>query len=350
MKFQTLLVSIAWVSLTVLRAAAPAAAGGYPPPRPQDAEPTALHATRIILLGTGGGPVARARRSQPASLLVVDGTPYLIDAGDGVVRQLKLAGYDPQQISRIFITHYHLDHYAGVEPLLGFIWVNRNEITLKAPPVEIYGPPATQFIVDAALRYLSVTDRIFNANGSMMPMKPMFEARDILHDGTFYHDGLIRVTAVENTHYHLKPGSAAYLAGDKSYSYRFDTPNGSVVFTGDTGPSAAVTRLATRADVLVSEVVDEEALARYMQSTMHLTPQLARVVAFHMQNEHLTPADVGKMAARAHVGMVILHHFGPGLDSETDTSGYTAGVKQHYSGPVIAGRDLLEYDLYPRAR
>src|SRR6185437_1157513 len=61
--------------------------------------------TRVILLGTGGGPVARRLRSQPANLLIVDGRPYLIDAGEGVVRQLAWGGYQPPQIRTIFITH-----------------------------------------------------------------------------------------------------------------------------------------------------------------------------------------------------------------------------------------------------
>lgn len=308
----------------------------------------AIHSTRIVLLGTAGGPVARKFRSQPATLLIVDGRPYLIDAGEGVVRQLAWAGVTPAQIAAIFFTHHHLDHDAGLEPLMGFIWSERNleRHAAKSPaaPVQIYGPAATKFLVRTSLDFLSVSERTFNSHGVIMPLpaRTMFAAHDITHDGLVYQDDLIRVTAAENTHYHNLPGTAAYLAGDKSFSYRFDTPARSVVFTGDTGPCAAVTRLAQGADVLVSEVISE----KFVEQLTRAIPGQAKkreALAFHMLNEHLIPEEIGKMAEKAHVGAVILTHIVPGLDSETDATAYTAGVRKYYSGPVIAGRDLLEY-------
>jgi ribonuclease BN (tRNA processing enzyme) len=62
------------------------------------------------------------------------------------------------------------------------------------------------------------------------------------------------VTAVENTHFQFKEGSPAY-GKFKSYAYRFRAGEKSIVFTGDTGPSEAVTNLAKGADILVSEAL-----------------------------------------------------------------------------------------------
>lgn len=300
--------------------------------------------TRIILLGTGGGPVARKFRSQPANLLVVNGKPYLIDAGAGVVRQLAWAGYQPPSIRTIFITHHHIDHDAGLEPLMSFIWVNSSMTGRLRPVVEIYGPPRTRYLVRAALTYLGVSERIFRSEMNLPPAAPMFTAHDVARDGMFYDDGTIRVIAAENTHYHFRPGTPSY-GKDLSFSYRFDTPNGAVVFTGDTGPSPAVVKLARGARVLVSEVIDPAAVIRQMEQAGHLSPRLAQQATYHMEEEHLTPENVGKMASAAGVGVVILTHFGPGLDSETTTTQYTAGVESQFSGPVIPGRDLFEYDL-----
>ena len=303
------------------------------------------HTTRVILLGTGGGPVDRKFRSQTANLLVVDGKPYLIDAGDGVVRQLAWTGYKPDQIRNIFITHHHLDHNAGLEPLMSFMWSDSNSDGIIHPTFQIYGPPATNYLVHAALDYLSVSERIFGSEMKLTPAAPMFSVHEILNDGLAYRDNVVRVTAAENSHYRFKPGSPSYHK-DKSYAYRFDTLSGSVVFTGDTGPSVAVTKLAHGADVLVSEVIDEEATEKNMQDAWHLSPQLAKQVGFHMAHEHLTPEEVGKMASGAHVRLVILTHFTPGLDRETDMTGYVSGIHKYFAGPVIAGKDLFEYDLY----
>jgi ribonuclease BN (tRNA processing enzyme) len=300
--------------------------------------------TRIILLGTGGGPVARKLRSQPANLLVVDGRPYLIDAGDGVVRQLAWAGYQPVQIRTIFITHHHIDHDAGLEPLMSFIWFNAGVAGRLHPDVQVYGPPGTRDLIRAALEYLSVPERIFRSELTLPPAAPMFKAHDIAKAGRFYEDNEVRVTAAENTHYQFRPGSPSF-GRDESFAYRFDTPHGSVVFTGDTGPSQAVESLARDADVLVSEVIDPPAVMRQMEAAGHLPPRLAQAATFHMEHEHLAPEEVGRLAAAAHVRLVMLTHFGPGADSETDMSRYTSGVARTFSGPVIAGRDLLEQDL-----
>src|ERR1700744_3146512 len=68
--------------------------------------------TKLVLLGTQGGPRVNAERAQPSNLLVVNGTNYVIDAGNGVARQLSLAGVTAAAVHTIFITHNHDDHNA----------------------------------------------------------------------------------------------------------------------------------------------------------------------------------------------------------------------------------------------
>jgi len=339
---------LAPLALAATADALPATAGTSPSLSPAPVAPS----TRIILLGTTGGPGIKRRRSNPAALLVVNGRPYLIDAGAGVLHQLGLAGYAPWQVRTVFITHNHMDHNAGLEPLISYSWYSLNQnlgVTdgkSPLPPVQIYGPRSTTFLVDTALKFLSVSERIFQANyqDAYAPAAGMFVGHDITRNGVFYDDGTVKVTAVENTHFHFQPGQPAARMGDKSYSYRFDTPNGSVVFTGDTGPSPAVAALARGADVLVSEVLDVELLKGQWLSQYH--HPLSGATLLHMQREHLTPGEVGKLAAQAGVKAVILYHIVPGLDSETDSTPYTAGVRRWFSGPVIEGTDLMEYDVY----
>ncbi|MEO8746168.1 MAG: MBL fold metallo-hydrolase [Rhodanobacter sp.] len=334
------------VAMAAPQRAAQAAASALP------AHAASVPSTRVVLLGTTGGPGIKRARSNPASLLIVNGTPYLIDAGAGVLRQLALAGYAPWQVRTIFITHNHMDHNAGLEPLISYSWYSLNQnlgvtdARSPLPPVQIYGPPSTEFLVHTSLQYLSVSERIFQANyaDAYAPAASMFVGHDIAKDGVFYDDGKVKAMAVENTHFHFRPGQLAYRKGDKSYSYRFDTPNGSVVFTGDTGPSPAISKLAQGADVLVSEVLDADMLKGQWLTQYH--HPLSGETLLHMQREHLTPEEVGKLAAQAHVKMVILYHIVPGLDSETDSTPYTAGVKRYFSGPVIEGSDLMEYDIY----
>ncbi len=82
----------------------------------------------------------------------------------------------------------------------------------------------------------------------------------------------------------------------KSYSYRFETPEGSVVFTGDTGPSASVTKLAMHATVLVSEVITANDYLSTMQAMAKtpITEEQQKRNVMHMSEVHLLPEEVGK--------------------------------------------------------
>jgi len=312
---------------------APAAAA----PAPSDSP------TRIVLLGTGAGPIPRKLRSQPASLLVVNGAPYLIDAGAGTTRQLAYAGYAPADIRNIFITHHHIDHNADLGAMIAFTWIGDNQRRLAAaPPVQIYGPPATGQLVAAAIEFLSVSERIYSSEVPMFGASGRYQAHNIKSDGVVFQDANVRVTAAENSHFNI-PKSAPNYGVDKSYSYRFDTSDRSVVFAGDTGPSDALTRLAQGADVLIVEVADVDATMKAVGETMHLSPPQLAAMRFHTEQEHLTPEAIGKLATAAHVKTVILTHISPGADDETDASRYTADVRKVFSGTVIAGRDLLEF-------
>jgi len=312
------------------------------PAAPSPASPE-LSSTRLILLGTGAGPIPRKERSQPANVLIVGGRPYLIDAGNGVSRQLAHVGLVPSDIRTVFITHHHIDHNADMGALMSYAWLEDNKRNDKnVAPMRFYGPASTAALVQAAYSFLAVSERIFRAGVPMAASAGRFEGHDITAAGEVFRDDRVVVTAVENTHY-MTAQNGAPASTDKSYSYRFDTPGRSVVFCGDTGPSEALATLAKGADVLVCEVNDLEASMKEFAATTHLPPQALKAVRMHMERQHITPEQIGMLAQKAGVKSVVLTHFSPGMDGETDASKYTDGVRKHFSGSVIAGRDLLEY-------
>jgi ribonuclease BN (tRNA processing enzyme) len=294
---------------------------------------------QILLLGTHGGPALTRQRSEPATLLIVDGRPYLIDCGIGTMRRLLDAGVPSQTIGTIFITHNHPDHALGLADVMADdVHYLDMDAPDSRPEFNIYGPPETPSLVRAAFDYIRIPYAIFAAEpiGRSELLDP-FKAHAIDRDGLVFEDDRIRVTAAENTHYQLMP--AKYHATMKSYSYRFDTHYGAIVFTGDTGPSAAVDALANGADVLVSEVEDLNAMVKDARAAG--TAGNAEALVHHMRAEHLPMQAVGQLASRATVKAVILNHFLGGQDGER----FAAGVRKYYSGPVFAGEDLARYCL-----
>jgi ribonuclease BN (tRNA processing enzyme) len=132
----------------------------------------------------------------------------------------------------------------------------------------------------------------------------------------------------------------------KSYSYRIETPHGVIVFTGDTGPSDAVTRLAKGADVLVAEASsrdrkDRVRFIRSMAARNHWSPQRVQAFRAHFISEHLDTGNIGELAPKAGVKAVMLYHYDP-LD-KADQAAYVRGVKTRFAGVVFAPDDLDRY-------
>ena len=80
--------------------------------------------TRLITLGTVAGPHPRPHRAQFSNLLIVNGTLYVIDAGDGVTRRIAKAGFNVRDVGVVFVTHHHDDHTAGLGTLMSAAWVH----------------------------------------------------------------------------------------------------------------------------------------------------------------------------------------------------------------------------------
>ena len=296
--------------------------------------------SRLIILGTKSGPVPAVGRAQTADVLTVNGTHYLIDAGDGVVRRLTRVGISIREIGTIFITHAHSDHTGG---LPGLLQTSYDES--RKEPTDIYGPPGTDILVNAVKSYLSVNTDIRMSDGTRTARPEDIIRAHVLGTGAVFRDGNVSVDAVENSHFHFAPGSPAY-GRYRSYSYRFAARDRTIVFTGDTGPSDAVTELAKGADLLVAEVLDpDQARDTRVKNGdwARMSPVQQEAFMHHMREEHLTPEDVGDMATRAGVKAVVLTHILTGPDSTDDYRRFVVRVKRRFSGPVTAAKDLMQF-------
>ncbi|MGB7177842.1 MAG: hypothetical protein WBD33_13420, partial [Xanthobacteraceae bacterium] len=63
----------------------------------------------------------------------------------------------------------------------------------------------------------------------------------------------------------------------------------------------------------------------------------------HMHEEHVTPEDVGRMAAKAGVKAVVMTHLGPKVDQEQDYSNYADEARKYFSGPIMLAKDLMKF-------
>ncbi len=293
--------------------------------------------TRLITLGTSAGPPPRAHRAQSSNLLIVDDALYVVDAGDGVARRLAKAGINVREIGTVFITHHHDDHTAGLGTLLSVAW-DQN----RSKPINVYGPHRTVELVKAAVQYFTISAEIRIADGGRtVPIAQVFFGHDV-GTGVVYQDANVKVTAVENSHFAFHDGPA--FGKHKSYSYRFETPDRVIVFTGDTGPSDAVTELAKSADLLVSETSSCQDRMQEMTNDgrwQAMTPAEQAGIMRQATQGHMTLDVIGKMATSANVKTVVLSHLTHKPDG--DYRPWAEEVKKHFSGQVLIAKDLMEF-------
>jgi ribonuclease BN (tRNA processing enzyme) len=324
---KTWFVSLALISCTA--AVMPASAQNTP-------APSASKAGGWITLGTTGGPRAFTGRSQPANALVAGGDVYLVDAGDGATEQLAAAGIQLAQVRGIFLSHLHFDHTGGLWGLLGL------RLQQEIPgAITIYGPPGTKAMVDGLVAAMKpAADAGYGYAGSRFAAPASTVKVVELRDDMTIAEGPLRVLVGENTHYSYPAGSPEDAAF-KSFGFRFELPGRIICYTGDSGPSDRLVELASNADLLVSELIDIDALAALMHALDPTNPATASPnFGKHLTPHHLSPEQVGELAARAHVKQVVLTHLVPGNVDAVRAGIYSQRVSAVAKVPVMVARDL----------
>jgi len=278
--------------------------------------------TRLILLGTGGGPTPKKNRSAPAQVIVVNEVAYVIDCGNGVARQFVTAGLKLGSIRDVFITHHHSDHNADYGNLLLLAWAS--DLTHR---VDTYGPPPLERMTRQFLELNDYDIQTRIADEGRPPLAPLIHAHEISAPGLVMQDENVKVTATLVQHPPVVP----------AFAYRFDTADRSIVISGDTAPSDNLIQLAQGADVLVHEVMYMPALEKLIASETNATRLKEHLLAAHSSAE-----QVGKVATAAKVKTLVLSHFVPGGYPFLEDHVWLDAVRPYFAGEIIVGRDLME--------
>lgn len=278
--------------------------------------------SRLILLGTAGGATPKALRAAPSQAIVVDGVTHVIDCGNGVARQMALAGLDPGTIANVFLTHQHSDHNADIGNLLLLAWA----ADLRTP-VDLWGPPPLKRMMQLFLEMNDYDIQTRIKDEGRPALAPLLRPHELTHAGVVMHDDRVKVTAALVEHPPVTP----------AFAYRFDCPDRSIVISGDTRPSKHLVELARGADVLVHEVMYLPALEKLIASEAH-----AKRLREHLLASHTTAAQVGRIATEAGVETLVLSHFVPGGDPALTDAVWRKAVAPHFKGNLVVGRDLME--------
>ena len=279
--------------------------------------------TRLILLGTAGGPRPRATRSASAQVIVVDDTAYVVDCGNGVARQLVLAGVPLREVRHIFVTHHHSDHNADYGNLILLAWA----AGLRTP-IDTWGPPPLGRMTDLFFQMAATDIEARTADEKRVPLRPLVHAHDLRDGGLVVEDANVRVTAALVHHPPMVP----------AFAFRFDGPDRSIVISGDTTPTESLVALARNADILVHEALFDAAAVDRLVASVPNASDLRRSILSH----HTTAEEAGRVAAAAGVGMLVLSHLIPAEDPAITDEMWSSAARTHFRGQIVVGKDLME--------
>lgn len=278
--------------------------------------------TRLILLGTAGGPRPRKSRASPAQVILVNNAAYVVDCGNGVAIQLVRAGVSLSTVRHVFITHQHSDHNADYGNLLLLAWESglQNRVDTWVPP-----PLAHMTSLFFEMNAYDMKTRI--SDEGRVPLVPLVHPHEITESGVVTKDENVTVTSVLVEHPPVTP----------AFAYRFDAKDRSIVVSGDTKRSDALIRLARGADVLVHEVLHPSAIDRLVAPLPNAAALKKSILSHHTPVE-----DVGRVADAAGVKTLVLSHLVPAEDASLTDQMWIDAVRSTYKGRIIIGRDLLE--------
>jgi ribonuclease BN (tRNA processing enzyme) len=279
--------------------------------------PHAQPRTRVVMLGTGT-PNADPDRDGPAVAVVVDETSYLVDFGVGVVRRAAAAersgvkALAATSLTRAFATHLHSDHTLGLADLILTPWILE-----RATPLTLYGPRGLRAMTTHLLDAYADDLRIRTRGGEPRHQyDPRLVTVHEIKPGVVYRDELVTVTAFAVPH----------GAWEQAFGYRFQTPDRTIVISGDTGPDSRIDQQCRRCDVLVHEVYSGAGFAKRPLEWQ----------AYHARY-HTSARELGAIASRAQPALLVLYHQ---LIWSSTEEALVDEVRSTYDGKVVSAHDL----------
>ena len=274
----------------------------------------------VALMGTKGGPAIRPGSAMPTSnLLCLDGSWIVVDCGLGVTKGLVDQGMQLKDLSRIFITHLHSDHYLELGPLIHTAWV----AGLKTR-VDVWGPSGINAYWEQFIGSMKADIDLRIEDEGRPDLRSLLSIHEIDAGTVMEQDGLT-VSAIRTTHPPLVD----------CFALSFRTADRHVVFSGDTAPLPALEDFARGADLLVHEAMLESALPALLARIGNGSDKLMA----HWLRSHTFAHDAAHIAEAAGVKHLALSHLIPSDDPAYGEKDWQEAVKDVLSVPMTVGRD-----------
>jgi len=238
-------------------------------------------------------------RGSPGYWVEVGEERILLDCGSGTLRTMARLRLQWEQVSRVFLSHFHTDHVGDLAPLL--FALKHGTGGFRVDRLTLLGPPGRHEHMGALAR----------AHGMFIldPGFPLDVVEIVPGGGWSPPNGVFRLSTRATPH------------SDSSLACRLEAEDGVIGYTGDTGPDPSLGDFLAGCHLLVAECSSPDGLEA---------------------GNHLTPATLRDLASRAEPELLVTVHAYPPLEARDVPDLLRASG---YRGRVLAGEDGMAFSV-----
>jgi len=281
----------------------------------------------VFTIGTGS-PLNNSRVQSGTAIFIKDKF-FIFDVGDGVVTKAEQMNLPLNELDAIFITHFHSDHYIDLPYL-----INRSWVLGRSKDLNVYGPEGLDNILASNYDFLELENkhRVDHHGSDLMNTKYAFgvsnEFKMKEDKKVIYETDGIKITAFNVDHYPVKP----------SIGYVIEYNNKKVVLSGDTKANEVVFEMASNADLLIHEAILNSLLKNTVKILQNKEMYRNSHIVNDIQDYHTPPNEIVKLANKANVKTLVLHHLTPSPDNIIIKKLYEKQIK-NFNGKVYLAND-----------
>lgn len=278
----------------------------------------------VTLLGTGS-PLPDSTRAGPSTLVKAGNTYLLIDCGRGVAMRLVSAGVPVPFVGTVLITHLHSDHITDLNDIMTTRWI----MSPAATPLNVYGPPGTQHVVDSLMEMLGLDRHYRTEHHQDLRNGPGLQVQVTeVNPGDSFTINEVFISVHKTDHRPVAP----------TVGYRIEYDGLSVAMAGDTVPCPELDVMCAKADVYVQSVIRPELVAQVAQMFPALGGRFTDILDYHSSVE-----QAAQTATRTGVKKLVMTHYVPAMQPGAEQEWIDIAAA-HFSGEIIVGVDLTAID------
>ena len=283
-----------------------------------------MTAITVTLLGTGS-PLPDPNRAGPSTLVKAGDTYLLVDCGRAVAMRLVGAGVPVPFIGTVLITHLHSDHITDLNDIMTTRWIQ----SPSATPLNVYGPPGTQHIVDSLMEMLGLDQKYRIEHHKDLREGPglQVQVREVIPGDSFDIDGVL-ISVHKTDHRPVAP----------TVGYRIEYEGSTVALAGDTVPCAELDAMCNGVDIYVQTVIRPDLVTQIASMFPAIGGRFTDILDYHSSVE-----EAAQTATRSGVKKLVMTHYVPAMQPGSEHE-WIAIAAAHFDGEIIAGPDLTVID------